>query len=115
MAISMIAGYGQVQNIYAFRNTHFNQVQNAPVTPVSRARGVAPIADDEDRTVWVGSRATRQAGELESAAVEKQTQKIRESVDSGQELQYDISNPYEAVRMSIDSMLVTGMNINVMA
>lgn len=115
MAISMIAGYGQIQNIYAFRNTHFNQVQNTPVTPVSKTQSVVSVAEDEDRTLWVGSRAPKEAEKLESAAVEKQTQQIRDSFESGQELQYNVSNPYEAVRMAIDNMLVTGMNINVMA
>lgn len=115
MAISMIAGYGQIQNIYAFRNTHFNQVQNTPVTPVSKTQSVVSVAEDEDRTLWVGSRAPKEAEKLESTAVEKQTQQIRDSFESGQELQYNVSNPYEAVRMAIDNMLVTGMNINVMA
>lgn len=116
MAVSMISGYGQIQNIYAFRSTHFNQVQDMPVTPVSKTQAAPTVSEDEDRTLWAATRTPiqEQAEQLEASAVEKQTGIIKDSFN-GEALQYDLSNPYEAVRMSMDNMLVAGMNINVMA
>lgn len=117
MTVSAISGYGRIQNIYMYHNTHYNQVQAAPVTPVKRAGGVLAVSDEEDRLYLTASRQPEKdsAGRVESAIVAKQTEKIKNSFDAAQEMQYELSNPYEMSRMSLDGMLVTGMNIDVMA
>lgn len=117
MAVSAISGYGQIQNIYAYQNTHFNQVQNVPVTPVQKTRKASGISGDEDQLHLAATyqSAKEQTAKAESAAVAKQTEKLKNSLDAGQELKYEISNPYEASRRLLDGMLVTGMSIDVMA
>lgn len=117
MTISAISGYGRIQNIYPYHNTHFNQLANIPVTPVGKAGRVPGIAEDEERLHLGVTYGTdrEQTARLESSAMAKKTEELKNVFDAGEELQYDMSNPYEASRMSLDGMLLTGMNIDVMA
>lgn len=117
MAVSAIPGYGQIQNIYAYHNTHYNQMPSRPVTAVSKISGVVPYSEDEDQTRFAASRKAveEQVSGVETAAVAKQTEKLQAAYTEGQELRYDLSNPYEAERMVVEGLLVTGMNIDVVA
>lgn len=117
MTVSAISGYGQIQNIYAYHNTHYNQVQTAPVTPVQKTAGVSKISAEEDslRLAATYRPAEDEMTGIENPAVAKHTEKLKNLYEKGQELHYDRSNPYEAARMSVDGMLVTGMNIDLMA
>lgn len=117
MTVTAIPGYGQIQNIYAYHNAHFNQVGNVPVTPIQRTGRVAGISDEEDRLHFAATYRSEgdDVNSVESAAIAKQTEKLKNSFDNGRQMQYELSNPYETSRMSIDGMLVAGMNIDVMA
>ena len=117
MTVSAIPGYGQIQNIYAYHNSHFNQVRNSSVAPVQRAGRISGISGEDDRLHFaVTHRSEKEpVDKMESAAIAKQTEKLKNSIDNGRELQYELSNPYETSRMSLDGMLVAGMNIDVMA
>lgn len=117
MTVTAIPGYGQIQNIYAYHNAHFNQVGNVPVAPIQRTGRVAGISGEEDRLHFAATYRSGQSGEdtVEAAAIAKQTEKLKNSLEQGRPMQYELSNPYEASRMSIDGMLAAGMNIDVMA
>lgn len=117
MAISAISGYSRIQNIYAFRNTHYNEVQTTPVTPVPRPGKVAGISDDEDelRFAAIDAGEKKPSERLEISAVNKQTEKIQSAYETQGQLQYDLTNPYEVGRKSVEGMLVSGMNFNVLA
>lgn len=117
MAVSAISGYGQIQNIYAYHNSHFNQVRNAPVTPIQRAGRMTGISGEEDRLHFaaVYQPEHKTVDTSEASAIAKQTEKLKNILDGGRELQYEPSNPYDTSRMSLDGMLLAGMNIDVMA
>lgn len=117
MTVSAISGYGQIQNIYAYHNTHYNQMQTVPVTPVQKTAGVSKISDEEDslRLAATYRPAEDEITGIENTAVAKQTEKLKDFYEKGQELHYNRFNPYEAARMSVDGMLVAGMNIDLMA
>lgn len=115
MTVSAVSSHGHIQNIYTYHNTHFNQVQAVPVTPVRKAGKIAGISQEEDRIRFAAVYKSERDSRTEPAVVAKQTERLKNSFDAGQEFQYNISNPYEASRMSMDGMLLAGINIDVMA
>ena len=43
MQISGINGMNNISSIYTYGNSHFNQIQNNPVTPVTKVKSTQPV------------------------------------------------------------------------
>ena len=117
MAVAAISGERAVQNIYPYHNTHYNEITSVPVEPVQRTSGVAGVSSEEDE-VQLGvtyKPLQEQISHIEENAVVNQTKQLKEAFAQGEELYYDSSNPYELARMSVEGMLLAGMNIDLMA
>lgn len=117
MAITAISGERVVQNIYPYHNTHYNEVASVPVEPVQRTTEVAGLSSEEEQ-VQLGvtyEPFKGQISQIEENAVVNQTRQLKEAFQQGEDLYYDQSNPYEMARMSVEGMLLTGMNIDFMA
>lgn len=112
MRISAIPEYGQIQNIYSYHNSHYNQVQAAAVTPVQKTARVVGVSSQEDQVQLAAT--YRQENEIDNVS-SKRKEELKSSIDRGEELNYNQSNPYEALRMSVDGILVKGMNMDVIA
>lgn len=117
MAITAISNYDRVQNVYAYHNTHFNQVAATPVSPVQKTTGIAGISSQEDQTRLAVTYRPKDnpISEAEQTAAEKYTADLKNIAERGQKLQYDLSNPYEMARRSVDQTLVTGMYLDITA
>ena len=69
----------------------------------------------EEANAAIGRMSRKEEEDSKKLDEAKKTEELKNVFDAGEELQYDMSNPYEASRMSLDGMLLTGMNIDVMA
>lgn len=117
MAVAAISGERAVQNIYPYHNTHYNEINSVPVEPIRRTTGVPGLSSEEEE-VQLGvtyKPLKEQISHIEENAVVNQTKQLKDAFVQGEELYYDMANPYEAARMSVEGMLVAGMNIDIMA
>ena len=50
MQISGINGMNNISSIYTYGNSHFNQIQNNPVTPVTKVKSTQPVDGGQDKS-----------------------------------------------------------------
>lgn len=117
MAVAAISGQRAVQNIYPYHNTHYNEIPSVPVEPVKRTIGVQGLSSQEEEVqLGISYKPLKDSiSQIEENAVVNQTKQLKDAFVQGKELYYDMANPYETARMSVEGMLVAGMNIDIMA
>lgn len=85
MQISGINGMNNISSIYTYGNSHFNQIQNNPVTPVTKVKSTQPVDGEQDKSKYADA----------------------------QNVSYNnTNNPYEISKMERDSMILSGMNFD---
>ena len=52
MQISGINGMNNISSIYTYGNSHFNQIQNNPVTPVTKVKSTQPVDGGQDKSKY---------------------------------------------------------------
>ena len=52
MQISGINGMNNISSIYTYGNSHFNQIQNNPVTPVTKVKSTQPVDGEQDKSKY---------------------------------------------------------------
>ena len=52
MQISGINVMNNISSIYTYGNSHFNQIQNNPVTPVTKVKSTQPVDGEQDKSKY---------------------------------------------------------------
>ena len=52
MQISGINGMNNISSIYTYGNSHFNQIHNNPVTPVTKVKSTQPVDGEQDKSKY---------------------------------------------------------------
>lgn len=116
MMVMGIGSSSRIENVYAYANSHYNQVQSTAVSPVTPVHSVVKLEDQEDELKLA---ATYQKEDGISADEEKvalrEKANLAESYKNQDVVSYNMSNPYEKVRMSIENSLLSGMNFDMLA
>lgn len=102
-----------VESIYAFANSRNRGKSVSAVTPVSP---VTKLHDDEDRIKLAVSAEGGEDAFAEDARVAlKEQVNLAENYKSRYVVQYEMSNPYEAARMSMENSLLSGLHFDMFA
>ena len=103
-----------VSSVYTFGNSHYNQVQTVPVTPVKRIKGANGVSKGEDKlkTAVLYGDNKDSLSEIMSMREANQAEELRESYSDMETASYDTDNPYELERMSKEGSLLLGMNVD---
>lgn len=116
MMIMGISSSGQVENVYAYANSHYNQMQNAAVSPVTRVRSISSLDAQEDELKFaVTYQHKNNVSTDEEKVALKEKSNLMESYRNQDVVQYNMTNPYEMARRSIENTLLSGMNFDMMA
>lgn len=116
MMITGIRSSSQVENIYAYGNSHYNQVQNTAVSPITRVRSVAGLNAQEEELKFAATYQHKGSVSSDEETVAlKEKSNLAESYMDQNVVQYNVSNPYEQARMSIENTLLSGMYFDMMA
>lgn len=116
MMITNIGSSGQVRGIYVYGNSHYNEMKNTAVPPVDKVPSVAKLSDKEDEVkVAVTYQSNEESRVNEEAVALKEKENLTESYKNQEAAQYNLSNPYELARMSIESSLLSGMHFDMLA
>ena len=115
MMITGIDASRQVQGVYVYGNTHFNQAGDTAVSPVSRISSVARLDEDEEKLKAAVTYRQDTKSQIDDEAALREKENLAENYKNQDIVQYNMSNPYEVARMSIESSLLSGMNFDVMA
>lgn len=117
MIAAAITNAGQIGSLYFYGDTHYNQVKSAPVPAVNRIQATAPITDRENTLHYAAlyQRDSESLVQTEQSAAQK-GQEALSGTYAGQDVaQYNLTNPYELARMTIENSLLAGMHINMLA
>lgn len=106
----------QISGLYIYGNTHYNQVQSVPVTPVKPVKRAPEIAGREDRAkIAVTYSPDGSEGKTQELKSSRQTEEIRQEYADKQQASYNQSNPYEQARMATEGSVIVGMNFDMFA
>ncbi|RKI40958.1 hypothetical protein D7V86_10580 [bacterium D16-51] len=104
------------ESIYAFANSRINRMRNGSVPPVTPVSPVIKLHDDEDRLKFLVSHQDGEEAFTEDDRVALKAQAgLAEDYKNQNAVQYDMANPYEKVRMSIENSLLSGLYFNMLA
>lgn len=117
MNVSSVSAMTSTQNIYVFQNTHYNQNRMSPVSAVAGVGRTASLDGQEDRSQIVAAYQSADGSitGINCSREAMQREQIRERYTGEQEAVYDLSNPYQVQQMSAEGMLLTGMNVDMLA
>ncbi len=116
MMIAGISSYGRIANIYAYSNTHYNQIHNSAVSPVNGVPGIAKLDEKQDEQKFAVTYSSGKGNDVTDAvAAGKEQASLVESYKEQNVVTYNQSNPYERARMSIENSLLSGMNFDMLA
>ena len=106
----------QISSIYIYGNTHYNQMQSIPVTPVKPVKRTLGIAGQEERAkiavTYSPDGSDEKAQKLKDS---RQTEEIMQEYADKQQVSYNQSNPYEQARMMTEGSVIVGMNFDMFA
>lgn len=116
MNISAISGTQYGQNMYTIGKTHYNQVQESPVLPITPIGGVNALAGQEQEENAVSYESpSGKLYQINESRVAKQADEVRAAYEQEETVSYNAANPYEQERMSTEGMLLTGMYVDLLA
>lgn len=106
----------KISSSYVYGNTHYNQMQSVPVTPVKPVRRTPELVGQEDRAkiavTYSPDGSDEKAQKLQNS---KQTDEIMQEYADKQQASYNQSNPYEQARMMTEGSVIVGMNFDMFA
>ncbi|MCI8563908.1 MAG: hypothetical protein HFH70_09220 [Lachnospiraceae bacterium] len=103
------------ESIYAFANSRINRMRNGSVPPVTPVSPVIKLHDEEDRLKFLVSHQNDEAITEDDRVALKEQAGLAEGYKNQNAVQYDMANPYEKVRMSIENSLLSGLYFNMLA
>lgn len=117
MTIGNIYDMGHIQSIYTFGNARYPSENIGAVTPVKPINSLKPLTAETDRLRTVvtydsESGTSVKADELRAA---RQDEKIRAEYGGFEQVEYNLSNPYENQRMTTEGIFLAGMNFDMLA
>lgn len=117
MMLAAIGNVKDIQSIYMYGNSHYNQVQYAPVAPVEKIHSVVQTgsSDEETKLAATYKHKDSQKALSEDSAALKRAEQLLQAYDNSGMASYDLSNPYEVSRMNVEGTLLAGMNIDMLA
>ena len=102
------------ESIYAFANSRNRG--NGSVSPVTPVSPVVKLRGDEDRIkLAVSGQGGNDAFAEDERVAFKEQANLAESYKSQNVVQYDMANPYEMARMSIENSLLSGLHFDMLA
>lgn len=100
----------QISSIYTYGNSHFNQIQNTPVTLVTRIKGAQPVDAQQDKAKYAVVYGNDKTSETYDT---KEANEVKAKYADAQSVSYNnTDNPYEISKMERDSMILSGMNFD---
>lgn len=115
MMITNIGSFSHVQGIYVYGNSHYNQMANTAVAPISKVPSVAKLEDREDELKLAVTYLPEEESRTEEDVVLREKGNLAENYKNQDIVQYNMSNPYELARMSIENTILSGMNFDMLA
>jgi len=116
MMITNIGSASQIRGIYVYGNSHYNETRNTAVLPVNRVSFVPRLEDKEDEVKVAVTYQSHEENKInEEAAVLKEQENLAESYKNQEVARYDLTNPYELAKMSIENSLLSGMHFDMLA
>ena len=110
MQISGINGMNNISSIYTYGNSHFNQIQNNPVTPVTKVKSTQPVDGEKDKSKYAVVYGNDKTSETYDT---KEADEVKSKYADAQNVSYNnTNNPYEISKMERDSMILSGMNFD---
>ena len=110
MQISGINGMNTISSIYTYGNSHFNQIQNNPVTPVTKVKSTQPVDGEQDKAKYAVVYGNDKTSETYDT---KEADEVKSKYADAQNVSYNnTNNPYEISKMERDSMILSGMNFD---
>ncbi|MCH5269079.1 MAG: hypothetical protein J1E62_12185 [Lachnospiraceae bacterium] len=111
--IEGLAGTGYVSNVYLFRKagTRGRSDVLSPVTPIAK---ISPLSSGRDNIVAVASYARDNTELFQNVPLQRtsQDEKIINAYEEQEVAQYNLSNPYENVRMAAEGVLLAGLHFD---
>lgn len=103
-------GTGYVPNLYVFNKVNPGRDISSPVKPVSK---INPLTSGSDRVKAIEEDSNfSSAGDLEGLRQTATDTKIQQDYQGVAQVDYDMSNPYEASRSLTEGITLTGMNFD---
>jgi len=113
MVVMSVDSMLHAENIYAFANSRNHGKSVSAVTPVSP---VMKLHDNEDRIkLAVSAQGGKDAFAEDTQVALKEQVNLAENYKSRDVVQYEMSNPYEAARMSMENSLLSGLHFDMFA
>lgn len=110
MQISGINGTNNISSIYTYGNSHFNQIQNNPVTPIKKIKSTQAVDGEQDKARYAVVYGNDKTGETYET---KEAEEVKTKYADAQNVSYNnTDNPYEISKMERDSMILSGMNFD---
>lgn len=111
--IQGLAGTGYVSNVYLFGAAGMRRDSDV-LSPVKPITGVKPLSSGKKHITAVASYAKENTELFQSAALPRtsQDEKIMKSYEETEQVQYNLSNPYESARMATEGVLLSGLHFD---
>lgn len=112
MAAGSVSGSKSVQKIYTFGGTHYQQVQSAPVSPVSSVKKLLGVEKQEERRDIAVTYQQDGTEGIQSGLQASFANKMAAEYEQLDNISYDMSNPYEASRKTAEESLLAGLHFD---
>lgn len=117
MMLAAIGNVKDIQSIYMYGSSHYNQIQDAPVAPVAKIHSVVQTgsSEEEEKLAATYKHDNSQKTLNENTVALKKAQELSTVYGETGVASYDLSNPYEVSRMNAEGSLLAGMNVDMLA
>lgn len=117
MITAAITNAGQIGSLYFYGDTHYNQIKSTPVPAVNRVQAVAPTADKENHLHYAAlyQHDSESLVQTDHSVAQKEQEALSTAYADQNMAQYNLTNPYELARMTLENSLLAGMHINMLA
>lgn len=108
-------GYAQPTNYYAFGVS--GRTHGDVISAVRPVKAITPLSNGTDRLRTVVSYESKSGGvsTISETRATAQDKRICTAYQQSSQADYNLSNPYETVRMATEGILLTGMNFDQLA
>lgn len=116
MTIGSIYNTGHIQNIYTFGNTQYQSENIGAVPPVKPVNSLKPLTAETDRlrTVVTYDSESGISVKADEFRVTRQDENIQAKYEGVEQVEYNLSNPYENQRMTAEGIFLSGMNFDML-
>lgn len=116
MIITNVSSASRIHGIYVYGNSHYNEARDTAVSPVNRVSSVARLDDrEEEAKIAVTYQSDEENKVNDEAAALREQENLAGNYRNQEVAQYDLTNPYEVARMSIENSLLSGMHFDMLA